>query len=229
MVDFIEVFNRGVKRGKYLAADRVLYLIPESDTNELVITTEENATLWGDRIKLGEIARMALPGRVAMSNPTIDEVNTTTLEYANKLIAHSNIMQDYIDAQLLVKGDCTEMDIVLEKVAGQLHTNYSELDAPTRRRYMRQYGVPFSSKISLTFNFLITNSITHTTVDGTVLLEETGLERVAIHGMAQMVSIVADEATFLITHPDFHNQEIVEDLTTGVTTFDINVALVPLI
>ncbi len=226
---FVEVFNKGVDRGKYAEDDRGYYHLPASSGATYVMNKLDDVTTYGEYLRAGDIDRMAVVGAAAMSNPTIAEVNATTVDFNTKYDLQSNLKDAHNATSIIVQKLRPEGLAVTKKGFAEIRAHYSEESASAIRQHLRDYGAVFASDVDLTFKFVITNSIGGAFVDAHILLEETGLERDAVNGAVTFVSKIADEVNFMITHPDFQPKEVTVALPNGTLIFDVNVILVPLI
>lgn len=224
---FLQVFNLGVKRSVYPAAHRAFYQLDVNSDAVPPLGTETEITLWGERLRTGDPLRVAAGG-AAMANPAIAEVNAEVAAFNTENDAQSALKDAYDIAQQDVENLRPEGDAVIKKVWDEVETFYNEEEPASKRRKAREWGVVYVSDIKLTFNFMVKNSADNTPVADVVCeLDETGnTVNTAADGTAQMQSTIADEATFNFSHPDFVTQQIVLDISTGETTFDIEVALV---
>ncbi|MBK5285246.1 MAG: hypothetical protein JJE25_07560, partial [Bacteroidia bacterium] len=154
---FIQVFNLGVHRGVYPKADRAYYQLDVNSEAVPHMSTEQEILQWGERIKPGNVARLAAGG-AAMSNPTEPEVTIKVLDFKTKNEDQANKKTAFDQAQESVEALHSEADKVIKKIWDEVETFYNEEEAPSKRRKAREWGVVYVSDIKLTFNFALNNS-----------------------------------------------------------------------
>jgi len=223
---FIQVFNLGVTRSVYPKADRAYYQLDVNSEAVPSMGTEQEILLWGERIKPGDLARVAAGG-AAMSNPTQLEVNTKVLDFKTKNTDQSNKKTAYDHAQENVEALHEEADKVIKKVWDEVETFYNEETPASKRRKSREWGVVYVSDIKLTFNFVLKDSVSNNPIAAVqCLLTETNNSVLTdALGKATMESNISDSATFSFRHADYVTQDIVVDLTSGEVVFEVPVAL----
>jgi hypothetical protein len=226
---FVQVFDFGIKRGKYVPAHRAHYQLPvNSDTLPRMVTENEILQV-GDNIIAGDATRVTAGG-AAMANPTAIEVDTAITDFRTLNNAQSNLKDAYDDAQETLDGMVPEADGVLKKVWDEVETRFNEEEPSSMRRKAREYGVVYVSDIDINFHFTLKNDADNSLLAGVHgELVETGNERDSdAAGRIDITSKITGQATFVFTHPDFVTQEITIEIPDDQTEFTQEVRLVHL-
>ena len=224
---FIQVFNLGVFRGKYLQQHRAFYQLDVNSDSLPPLNTQQDIALWGQRIQAGDAARI-VAGGVAMANPTAAEVTTEVTDFITKNTGQSTLKDDYDNKQQTVAALQDESDKVIKKVWDEVDTFYNEEEMTSKRRKCREWGIIYVSDVELTFDLTAVNTINSIGIENvTVLLLETG-NTITTNpdGKGEIKSTIVDEATFRFTHPDFAPQDIVVTLPSGTTLFEVKAKMV---
>ena len=139
---FIQVFNLGVKRGVYTAAQRDFFNLPIGSDALPDMVKASDLLMWCTRLVDGDALRITAGG-AAMSNPTTAQLDTTLTAFTNAFNAHSNF-KDALDlAQEALEGILDEADKVIKKVWDELETFYNEESDESRRDNCREWGVVY--------------------------------------------------------------------------------------
>lgn len=139
---FIQVFNLGVKRGVYVAAERDFFNLPVGSDALPDMAKASDLLLWSGRVVDGDPLRVTAGG-AAMSNPTTAQVDTTLTAFTNAFTAQSNF-KDALDlAQEALEGILIETDKVIKKVWDELETFYNEESVESSRDNCREWGVVY--------------------------------------------------------------------------------------
>jgi len=139
---FITVFNLGVDREKYPAADRAHYQLPIDYHRYPALGTDSDKLLWGGNIIDGDAARV-LVGGVAMENPTAAEVASKLTALVAALGAQSPAKDAYDSAQEDVEALRVQADDIIADVWDGVLFTYRKETAPSMRRKAREYGVVY--------------------------------------------------------------------------------------
>lgn len=139
---FIQVFNFGVARGKYPAADRTSYDLPVEDSPLPDLSKDSDLLLWANNIVNGDALRVAAGG-APMSNPDAAEVNMAKNTFKTGFDLQSNRKDALDNAQEALEGILDEADKVIKKVWDELETFYNEETDESRRENCREWGVVY--------------------------------------------------------------------------------------
>jgi hypothetical protein len=224
---FIQVFNLGVFRGKYLQQHRAFYQLDVTSDSLPPLNTRQDVALWGQRIQDGDAARTSAGG-AAMANPTAAEVTAEVTDFVTKNTGQSTLKDDYDNKQEDVAALQDETDKVIKKVWDEVDTFYNEEEMSSKRRKCREWGIIYVSDIELTFNLTAVNTANDKGIENVVvqLLETGNTTTTNPDGKGEIKSTIMDEATFRFTHPDFDLQDIVVTLPSGTTVFEVKAKMV---
>lgn len=137
---FIQVFNFGVARGKYPAADRTSYDLPVEDSPLPDLSKDSDLLLWANNIVNGDALRVAAGG-APMSNPSAAEVQVAKTAFHTLFDLQSNRKDALDNAQEALEDLLPEADNVIRKVWDELETFYNEETDEGRRENCREWGV----------------------------------------------------------------------------------------
>ena len=223
--DFCDGLFKMVKRTDKVA-DVLLYEIAESHLVLPHLTQQSEIKTWGKNLSDGETARMLLPGRVAMSNPTIAEVNTGVGDFNTKKTLQSTLKEAYGNASLaMTTRNKTTTDAVIKISWYEVRTRHSTGSLESQRRQDREYGLVYVSRIMKTFNVLVLDNATGLPIDGALVeLIDTAKEgTTVVTGRVAIKSTVVDGATFNASHDDYHENEVTIEVSE--TTLDYNITI----
>lgn len=139
---FIQVFNLGVKRNVYAAAQRDFFDLPVSSDVLPDLVKGVDIMLWANKIVNGDPLRVAAGG-AAMSNPTDAEVHTALSAFVAAFTAQSNFKDALDIAQEALEALLPEAEKVVRKVWDELETFYNEESDESRRDNCREWGVVY--------------------------------------------------------------------------------------
>ena len=139
---FFQVFNLGIKRGVYTAAERDFFFLPVGSDALPEMAREQDLLLWSGRIIDGDAARVAAGG-AAMSNPTTAEVNAVRIPFLAAFTKQSNFKDALDAAEEALEASVVHVDKVIKKVWDELETFFSEEDDASRRDNCREWGVVY--------------------------------------------------------------------------------------
>jgi hypothetical protein len=139
---FIAVYNMGVDRGKYTAANRAFYQLPV-DYNQLPkLNTDEENINWAYNLINGDAARVAAGG-APMENPTAAEVQTAVDEMDAAISAQTPAKDAYDKEQEDVENMRAEVDDLVADIWDEVLFTFRKDAAPSMRRKAREYGVVY--------------------------------------------------------------------------------------
>lgn len=139
---FIMVFNLGIARGVYTAAQRSFFGIDVNDDAAPMVTTESDLLQVCNTIITGNVARLAAGG-APMANPTIGELQEKYDAFKNLHESYSNL-KDALDTTQEAMDDLQEeTDNVIKKVWDEVETFYNEEAIESKRANAREWGVVY--------------------------------------------------------------------------------------
>lgn len=171
---FIQVFNLGVARGKYPAADRSYYQIPVSSAAVPNLDQQDNANQWASNLITGDPLRVAAGG-AAMANPDIAEVEAAFAAAGIQYNAHNLASEALDNAEEAVANTNPEADSLIKRIWDEVETFYGEEEASSKRENSRRWGVVYVSEGPLaTLTGLVKNTEGNPVADIIVTLLQTG-------------------------------------------------------
>ncbi len=222
------VFNLGVDRGKYTAAQRLNFHLPEDSDVLPDVASEDNLLLWAQRIVVGDPIRVAAGG-AAMSNPTAAEVGTALTAYQvakNDQTLKESVYKATLD---VINAARPEAEAVILKVWDETETFYNEQPAPAKRDKGREWGIVYISKTPVTINLTLLNKSTGAQLDAVAThFEEGDTDGVTnALGQQQVITTVADLATFVSVKPGFTTITTEVPLVIGTLIYNIEIKMIP--
>lgn len=139
---FIAVYNLGVDRGKYTAANRAFYQLPVDYHSLPKLGTDEENLIWGYRITNGDAARVTAGG-APMENPTASEVQTALTDLQAAIAAQSPAKDAYDKEQEDVENMRAEVDDLIADIWDEVLFTFRKDTAPSMRRKAREYGIVY--------------------------------------------------------------------------------------
>ena len=139
---FIQVFNLGVRRGVYTAAQRDFFNLPVASDALPELDRAVDVLKWANAVVNGDINRVAAGG-ATMSNPAAAEVQTTLTAFHTAFDDQSNLKDALDAAEEALEAILAEADKVIKKVWDELETFYNEEDDDSRRNNCREWGVVY--------------------------------------------------------------------------------------
>lgn len=141
---YLQVFNLGVRRGRYQAADRALFGLPTASAELPDLGTEADLTTWLTNIASGEAALVAA-GQPAMANPSAAEVAEAGAAFATQLAARGSSGTTKVQALGQLAPQRDTVDEVLADVYAELKHRHRKLTPPQNRALARTYGFRFTN------------------------------------------------------------------------------------
>lgn len=224
--DFLEGLFRLVKRTDTVA-DVALYHIAVGHLVQPKLTKQEDVALWGEYLETGETDRMALVGRVAMSNPVIADVTTEVNDYATKFGIQSGCKDVLNNAEIARIEANPATDAIIKTMWNEVQVHFGEGTEEQKRTQGRQFGLVYVSKIKKTFNVIVVENLTSAPLDAALVeLIDTGKEgTTGAAGTVAITSYVTDSATFAATHPLYLENEATVVVTESTTAYTITIRL----
>lgn len=139
---FIAVFNMGVERGKYAAAERTYYQLPVDYQRLPDLGTDALKVLWASNLIAGETARVAA-GLAPMENPAQPEMVAKLADLNAALDAQSPAKDAYDAEQEDVAAMRPAVDELIADIWDEVLFTFRKDDAPSMRRKAREYGVVY--------------------------------------------------------------------------------------
>src|ERR1035437_7915277 len=224
--DFLTGLFKLVKRTNTID-DVALYHIAVGDLELPKLTEQSAVALWGGYLSTGETDRVALAGRVAMSNPTIADVMVGVNDFATKKNIQSNFKDDNGNAKLAMDADNIETDKVLKTAQDEVQVHFGEGTPEAKRRQGREYGLVWVSTIMKTFTITVLDNLTGLPLDlSHVELIETGKAgNTGVAGTVAINSTIMDLATFHASHPDYNDNEAAVVVHESTLVYAITIRL----
>ena len=225
---FFQVFNFGVSRGKYLATDRAFFHLAIDSSALPNMNSEANLLLWANRIVVGDAARVTAGG-AAMSNPTAAEVGDALIAF-QAAKNNQDVKEAAYKATLLVlNGLRPEADAVILKVWDETESFYNELPAPAMRDKGRLWGIRYSTKTMVTINLTFLNNVTSAPIDEVAThFDEGDTDHVSnALGIEQIITTVADLATFVSVKAGYTTDTTAVPIVTGTLIYNVVIKMIP--
>ena len=205
---YYQVFNLGVARGEYAAADRAYYNLPIDSSALPDMVSEADLALWGNRVSTGEAARVGAGG-TAMSNPTQLQVKAKVDAYVAELSQQTGFYETLDTAEEALEAILPETDKVIKKVWDELETYYNEESDESRRENCRQWGVVYVTEGS---SKTLSGTVTYNGAPGVGLVVrfKSGINKSIVNaeGAYSLSTTLMDSQKIAIEKFDSNNQLI---------------------
>ena len=142
---FLQVFNFGVVRGKYTAAQRARFGLPTDSDKLPSLITEADVVHWAKAIVTGDAARVTAGG-AAMANPDAAEVGTALSACQTAINAQAARHLALNNAQEALDALNVEADALIKRVWNEVETFYSEESPSSMRDKARAWGVVYVTR-----------------------------------------------------------------------------------
>lgn len=142
--DFIDNLNKAIRRGLFAATVRSLYNIDNNDSNLPYIGSESDIITWGENINLGETTRLATPGEVPVTFPSLPEVLAAVSGFSSLNLLQANAKDTLNSAQEALEADNAEADKLILKLWNEIETAFNEGDRASMRSRAREWGVVYT-------------------------------------------------------------------------------------
>lgn len=163
---YFQVFNLGIRRGKFPDSARAFYGIDVSDTRIPVIRKKNDALYWSQEIITGDAVRLA-DGGAAMTNPDADEIETMYNEYNTLHNVQSEMKDAYDDAQEEVAAMFKPAQELVNEMWDEVEFFFrGEHDIHSKRRKCRGWGVVYVSTFKRKISGTITDESTGQALEG---------------------------------------------------------------
>lgn len=207
---FIQVFNLGIDREKYIAEHRSFYGVGLNVGALPGLSTEADILIWCNRLITGDAERLAAGG-LPMDNPSIAEVDTAYRKLLLSIDNQSNKKDAYDKAQEALEALNPEADKLILRIWNEIDTAYDDHEPSSRRRKGREWGIIFTSTTSAT---AITGIVLHAS-DGlpiaqakVQLLEADISTKTDAKGAFSINTDLIGKVTLLVQKIDFQHQTI---------------------
>lgn len=221
---FIQVFNLGVLRGKYVAGHRSFYHL-DVDTGAVPdMRSEDNVKLWGHYIVDGDAARITAGG-VAMANPDATEVSTQLGAMEILLADHSTLYDDMDGKQEIIEDMNPDIDDLIEQAWDEIESTYAKESPESKRANCRQWGVVYvTDGIPATLTGLVKNNDGTPAAGATVVIDDTGAETTAnSEGRYTLETIVLGDVTLTGSYTTGTRGQVSINIPDHTDGIDINV------
>lgn len=180
ILHFFQVFNLGVDREEYTAAQRAFFQLDVSHDTVPRLITEQEIAMWAERIVSGDAARVTAGG-AAMTNPTAAQVGTKRTAYiaaqGDQTVKKTAYDAEQEDVAALREG----ADELIHDIWDEVEFTFRKDSPSSKRRKAREYGVVYRPNPGEPLNpddFSITGKVTDSVsgnaiADVVVLVEET--------------------------------------------------------
>lgn len=158
---FIQVFNLGIKRGVYNAAERTFFGIAVGDDTVPPILAEDDLIEVAEKIISGDIRRVTAGG-AAMNNPTTSEMEVKFIAYKTLHTAYSNLNDSFDTADEALIKTFAEADGVIKKVWDEVETFYNEETPESMRNNAREWGVVYVTTGKVKRITILLEDVAHT-------------------------------------------------------------------
>ena len=139
---FFQVFNLGVSREIYAAAERAFFNIDVNSENMPRLVTEQEIGTWGQRVVTGDAARVAAGG-APMSNPSAADVQAEHTAYTAAQGDQSTKKDTFDHEQEDVETISEEADDLIADIWDEVEFTFRKDSPPSKRRKAREYGVVY--------------------------------------------------------------------------------------
>jgi hypothetical protein len=175
---FYQSFNNGIALlGCYDKESRVFYSIDINDAAVPKLVSKDNIMYWGDKILMGEPARIAAGG-TAMIFPSLAEIDEVMSDFITKNNDSTTKKETYSDAQAIVTKAMPGAIQVVVKCWDEVETFYNHLPIEARRMKCRAAGVVYESTQKVIINVTVINKATGELIANAInTLLESGMEK----------------------------------------------------
>ena len=226
---FFQVFNMGISRGVYQAAERAYFGINVNQTVIPDLGTEYNITKVGEDVATGDPLRVAAGG-AAMTNPATAEVTlaVNAFNVANQAQAAKKMAFDL--AQEAVASLRPEIDSLILRLWNEIETNFSEEDPASMRRKAREWGVEYTDdETEYSLEGQITDLSGIPLPEAEVLLVQTGTKVYSDDdGLYKVPAVAAGIYDVQISKQHYHTQTLQTQIIQGETsTLNVQLTAMP--
>lgn len=220
---FVGVFNMGVERGEYQAAERSYFGIAADDSNLPNLTTEAEVQELAQMIVTNDPVRVTAGG-APMANPSTAEVSTALGAYLPLAAAVSN-SRDALDlAQETLEALAVEADGVIKKVWDEAETFFNEESAESQRENCREWGVVYVSigaTATITIDTVTGDGDGQPVANVSVKQSDTGVVKLTdSNGRVVFETTVSGEdIIFELDAPEFQKEILSLTYTEGATVY----------
>ena len=215
---FMQVFNLGAKRGKYLAGDRVLFGLHLNSEALPNLKGDTNIETAAKKVADGEARRIAA-GKEAMVNPSGAEVGAAYNSFLQLTHLTANADSEYADAQKNLRTIGKEARAVVKRVWREVETNFHEGDRPRMRKWARYWGVVYGRKGGeKTVSGTITDAATGLPVPAAKVKFKDGRNKTLsnMQGHFTLITNLMHSQTLIAQHIHYSPAEVKIDLKEGV-------------
>lgn len=143
---FIQVFNMGSDRGVYQAGDRKMYHLEVENDTLPKLSSENDLTHWGKRIIQGDKKRMTHKGRLAMVNPSADDVNKALAQFEDAKFSQESAKGEATKEHHEVIDLIPEIDDLIRDIWDEVEFHFRKEPSQEKRRLAREWGVVYVSR-----------------------------------------------------------------------------------
>ena len=215
---FLQVFNMGVKRGKYSFADRVLFGMDGYSEALPSLKGDANLERAAKQVIDGEAKRIA-DGKTAVTNPSAAELEVEYNLFMQLDQLSSNADSALAETQKELRTLHKEGRAVVKKIWREVETYYNDGDRERMRKKARPWGVHYARKGGeKTVTGIITDAETGLPLIGVKLKFANGKNKTITdsNGRFSLVTNLMHEQNLLATRANYEPAEIIVDLKEGV-------------
>lgn len=214
---FLQVFNLGIKRGKYSFSERVLFGMDASSKKLPRLMNDSDIRGAAEKIISGEARRIA-DGKPAMSNPSAAEVEAAFVLFQD-LTHQGYAANDALFAeQKALRALYKEAHGVVKKVWREAETAYAEGSRERMRKWARKWGVRYARKGGEKLvTGMLTDAATGLPLGAVKLKFKKGKNKTlsGLDGSFELITNLLKKQTLIATRPGYKPAEVKLELKEG--------------
>lgn len=206
---FFQVFNLGIKRGKYSAADRAFYKLDVSSDAVPPLVTGDDLLEWGYNIKKGEADRVAAGG-TPMVNPSAAEVDAVFVLFNDAFVAHNTATEALDQKREVIENHNAAVDKLIKKIWNEVETFYGDEEPESMRQNARLWGVVYDRQGGTkTISGKVTDAVSGLPVEGILVKLEGAINKATTNaaGEYSFTTTMMDEQVITATPPKDSNYQ----------------------
>jgi len=175
---FIQVFNLGVARGKYVAAHRSHYMLDADSSAVPPMDSDADTLEWAQLIIAGDSTRI-LAGGLPMANPDTMEVITASTAANALFLAQDGLSNTLRAMQQAVDDINPDADKLISRIWDEVEAYYGEDDTEGARASARSWGVVYVTEgPAAILTGLVKDALGNPRVEAEVIVVETGAKAI---------------------------------------------------
>jgi|GEM_PF-1260659 len=140
---FYEAMQNAVKRELFLPEVRTVYGLDANNGKLPVMDSDAAISYWGGKAIAGETARMAIPGAVPITFPSIAEVSAAVTAFDNLNLQQGEAKTAFDLGQEGIAADAIIADELILRMWNETEAEFDKGDKPSMRRKSREWGVVY--------------------------------------------------------------------------------------